>query len=169
MIAHQKRRFEAALAAIDQTNLVLSRDESTDLWEILRTVIGVFKVQNDWEWTKKYYSQEACEKIEERLQNAPELAVQGQRDWATLLTEVEEAVTRRIAPSSEEARSLAERWGALLAQFTQGDAEIQRGLNRLWADSTHWPRDFKRPWSDAADAFIKAALNCKRNGAVDGD
>jgi hypothetical protein len=31
-------------------------------------------------------------------------------------------------------------------------------------------RDFKRAWSDEADAFIKKALNCESgDGAVDGD
>lgn len=60
----------------------------------------------------------------------------------------------------ETQHALAERWRALVMQFTQGDAEIQRGLNRLWNDSTHWPAGFKRPWSNAADAFIKSAMNC---------
>ena len=131
VIARQKRRFESALAAIDQANLLLSRDESTDLWEILRSVIGVFKVQNDWEWTKKYYSNEACEKIEERLQNAPQVAEQGQRDWAALLAEVEEAATRRVAPSSEEARSA----GRPLERLARA-VHARRCRDSTWLEST---------------------------------
>lgn len=28
-----------------------------------------------------------------------------------------------------------------------------------WTDT--WPKDFKRPYGDAADAFIKKAMNCR--------
>ena len=79
----------------------------------------------------------------------------------SVIAEVEEAASQGVDPSSDVAQALARRWKDLLAQFTQGDADIHRGLNQLWSDQTHWPSDFKRPWSDAADAFIKKTLNCK--------
>ena len=161
VIVRRKRRLESALAAIDEAERALAGGEPADLWATLRNVIEVFEVQNDWEWTKKYYSGEALERVEERQRVTPASVVeQGQRDWSALIADVEAAAARGVDPSSDEARALAERWRALLAQFTQGDAEIQGGLNRMWSDSTHWPADFKRPWSDAADAFIKAAMNC---------
>jgi hypothetical protein len=31
------------------------------------------------------------------------------------------------------------------------------------------PQDFKRPWSDGADAFMEQAMNRDGHGAVDGD
>ncbi len=114
---------------------------------------------NDWDWTKKYYSEEARAELEKRLRDtSQELIEQGQRAWTSLLAEVEEAASRGVDPSSDPARALAERWSDMMAQFTQGSAEIQQGLNRLWSDSTHWPTDFTRPWSDAAAAFIKKAM-----------
>ena len=162
VIVRRKRRLESALAAIDQAERALHADEPADLWATLRNVIEVFEVQNDWEWTKKYYSGETLERVEERRRETTHAVVeQGQRDWSALIAEVEQAVARGIDPSSDVARALAERWRALLLQFTGGDAGIQQGLNRMWSDTTHWPADFKRPWSDAADAFIKAAMNCK--------
>jgi MerR family transcriptional regulator, thiopeptide resistance regulator len=174
LIARRKRRLESAIAAIDEAERALSRDESADVWKTLHTVIEVFKVQNDWEWTKKYYSEEAIEQLEERLRDtSKELIEQGQRAWTALLAEVEEAASRGLDPSSDTARELARRWSELLAQFTQGSAAIAQGLNRLWSDPTHWPSDFTRPWSDAAEAFIKKAMNChsqhKESGAVDRD
>lgn len=163
VVARQKRRLESALAAIDEAEHVLSGEEPVDLWATLRTVMESFKMQNDWEWTQKYYSEEALQKLEERRQNISQDAVaQAERDWTILIGEVEDAVARGVAPSTDEARALAARWRALIGQFTQGDAEIQSGLNRLWSDTSHWPADFKRPWSDAADEFIKATMNCAR-------
>lgn len=162
IIAHQKRRLESALAAIDEAELALTRDEPADLWKTLRTVIEVFKVQNDWEWTQKYYSPEARERLEEGRATIPQEELDaGQRAWTALITEVEEAASSDINPSSAKAEALAKRWRDLIGRFTQGNAEVARGLNRLWSDQTHWPTDFKRPWSDAADAFIKQAMNCK--------
>ena len=119
-------------------------------------------MQNDWDWTLEYYSEEARQRVEERRRVTPKDVIeQGQRDWTALLAEVEEAASRGVDPSSAQAQALAERWRGLLAQFTGGDPEIQRGLNRLWSDATHWPSDFKRPWSDAAETFIKKTLDCK--------
>jgi DNA-binding transcriptional MerR regulator len=162
VIAHQKRRLELAIAAIDEAERALADHESADRWETLRTIIEVFRMQNDWNWTQNYYSQEAREKLEELRRTTPgDVIEQSQRDWTALIADVEEAASQGMDPSSEQARTLAERWTALLAQFTQGDSEITRGVNRLWSDATHWPADFKRPWSDAAEAFIKRAMNCK--------
>lgn len=161
VIAQQKRRLESALDAIDEAQRALQGNGSADLWGTLRTVIEVFKVQNQWDWTKNYYSAEALEKVEERRQSTPQSVIeQGQRDWAALIAEVEDAVARGVDPSSAQAQALAQRWRGLVQQFTGGDAAIHRGLNQLWSDRTHWPADFERPWSDAADAFIKSAMNC---------
>ena len=161
VVARQQRRLDSALAAIDEAERALAREERLDLWKTLRTVIEAFKMKNDWEWTKQYYSEEALERLEEVRQSVSADAIaQAERDWSALIAEVEAAAVRGIDPSGDEAQALAGRWSALLRQFTQGNAEIQRGLNRLWSDPAHWPGDFKRPWSDAADAFIKAVMHC---------
>jgi DNA-binding transcriptional MerR regulator len=161
VMARRKRRLELALAAIDEAERALAGNAHADRWQTLHSVMEVFIMQNDWDWTQKYYSEEARRKVEERRRNAPrEIVERGERDWAALLAEVEAASSTGVDPSSEAARALAQRWRNLLAQFTQGEADVQRGLNRLWSDTTHWPSDFKRPWSDAADAFIKKAMNC---------
>lgn len=159
-IAHERHRLERALQAIEDAERTL-QDETADRWETLRNVIGALKVENDLGWTKNYYSEEAQRKIQQRMQETPKEAIeQGQRDWAALLAEVEEAAARNEDPQSANAQALAERWRGLLQQFTGGDAGIQQGLNKLWSDPTHRPAHFKRPWSDAADAWIKRVLDC---------
>jgi MerR family transcriptional regulator, thiopeptide resistance regulator len=161
LIARQKRRLESALGALAQAERALGREEPADVWKTLRTVIEAFKMQNDWEWAKRYYSEDARELLEERERSTPrEVIERGERDWAALIEEVERAAASGLDPSGEPARALAERWRALIAQFTQGNAAIAQGLNRMWADAAQRPNGFTRPWSDAADAFIKAALDC---------
>lgn len=162
LIARQMRRLESAHAALVEAERVLARDEPHDVWKTLRTVMESFKVQNDWEWAKEYYSENAREQLEERRRSMPREDVErGESDWAALLEDVERAAASSADPSGETARTLAARWRALLARFTQGNAEIRSGLDRIWSDSANWPSGVTRPWSDAADAFIKAALNCK--------
>jgi len=161
LVARQKRRLESVLAALDEARLALDGNEPADPWTTLRNVLEAFNVRNDWEWTKRYYSPPALEKIEEHHSAmGPEAIEQSQRDWSALIAEVEDAAARAIDPHGDEAQAFAARWRALIAQFTRGDAEIQRGLNELWNDAQGHPSHFQRPWSDAADAFIKAALDC---------
>jgi MerR family transcriptional regulator, thiopeptide resistance regulator len=163
ILAQQKRQLDAAAQAIEQAEATLIADESADRWKMLRNIIEALKMENDYSWTQNYYSEAAQEKLAEIRKNTPkEVVEQGQRDWAELLAEVEQAAERNEDPSSEHAQSLAHRWQGLLRQFTKGDAGIQQGLNKLWSDSTHWPKDFKRPWSDAADAWIKRVMGCQQ-------
>ena len=146
---------------IEDAERAIENNAHADRWQALRTVIGALKMDNDFRWTQNYYSPEAREKIAERAKTTPkEVVEQGQRDWTLLIADVEGAVARNEDPASEHAQALAERWRALLRLFTGGDAAIQQGLNKLWSDPTHWPKDFKRPWSDAADAWIKRVMNC---------
>jgi hypothetical protein len=129
---------------------------------MLRDIIEALKVENDYGWTQNYYNEAAQEKLAELRKNTPkEVIEQGQRDWTALIADVEEAAARNEDATGERAQALAKRWRDLVRQFTQGDPDIHHGLNRLWNDPTHWPKDFKRPWSDAADAWIKQAMNCR--------
>jgi MerR family transcriptional regulator, thiopeptide resistance regulator len=163
IIAQQKRRFESAIDAIEQAEHALLGDDAIDRWETLRTVMEKFKVSNDTNWTQEYYSEEARAKLAEMRENTPkEIVEQGQRDWAALIADVEEAASSHVDPKSARAQTLAVRWRGLVGQFTRGDADIHKGLNKLWSDRTHWPKDFKRPWSDDADAFIKKAMDCTK-------
>ena len=162
IIAQQKRGLEAAIGAIDEAERVLAADPSADRWKTLRDVIEVFKMQRDSNWTENYYTDEDREKLAEKMKTTPkEVIEKGQSDWADLIADVEAAAARNDDPTSETSQALAARWKDLIGQFTQGDPGITKGLNKLWSDQTHWPKDFKRPYSDAADAFIKKAMDCE--------
>lgn len=163
IVAQQKRKLDAATQAIEHAEATLIADESADRWKVLRDVIEALKVENDYSWTQNYYNEAAKEKLEKLRSETPkEVIEQGQRDWAELIAQVEEAAEKSVDPASERAQALAKRWRDLVSQFTKGDRDVHEGLNRLWSDQTHWPKDFKRPWSDNADAWIKKAMNCEK-------
>jgi hypothetical protein len=52
---------------------------------------------------------------------------------------------------------LAQRRQALVAMFTGGDPGIEQSLKNLYADEANWPASFKRPFSDAVNAFLGQA------------
>ena len=162
ILRQQRDRLDSVIKAIARAESTLDGQAGASRWETLRAIIEAMKMNtNDWDWTKKYYSDEAREKIDARAATISSDELQaGQRAWTQLIAEVEEAAQSED-PGSAHGQRLAQRWKSLVREFTGGDASIQSGLNRLYSDQTHWPADFKRPWSDRADRFIKAAMNCK--------
>jgi DNA-binding transcriptional MerR regulator len=162
IIRQRRTQLDRALDAIERAESAIGIDREATRWEALRTIIEVMKLENnDWSWTKNYYSAEAQEKIDVRAAAISKEDLEaGQRAWTQLIAEVE-AAAKHENPSSDRAQELAKRWKALVHEFTGGDPAIHSGLNKLWSDRTHWPKDFKRPWSDDADRFIKAAMNCR--------
>ncbi len=119
-------------------------------------------MQNNMDWTRKYYTESAQQKINERAASiSPEVIEQGQRDWANLIREVEKAASEQMDPRSETAAQLATRWTELIKSFTGGDAEIQAGLNKMYSDQSSWPANFPKPYSDAAGEFMHQAIAAK--------
>src|SRR5215471_2487308 len=95
-------------------------------------------MQNDTEWSKKYYSPEAQASVEERKALwSPELQARVTRQWTELVADVEAALDED--PAGPRGQELAARWRTLLEGFTGGDPEVQKGLNRMWADKANWP------------------------------
>jgi hypothetical protein len=88
------------------------------------------EMQNDADWTKKYYSDGARARVKEhRPLWSPELQARASRQWTVLVADVAAAVDRREDQSSAAALALAARRKDLRAGFTGGDAGVQRGLN----------------------------------------
>jgi hypothetical protein len=62
-------------------------------------------------------------------------------------------------PAGPAAQSLAVRWKKLVAEFTGGNPEIQKGLNRMHADSANWPADKQQhAVKPEIQAFIMKAM-----------
>ena len=158
----KRGRIDRAIAAIQRAERMLetSRNGAHD-WDVFAKIIEVINM-HDTEWMKKYYTEEARAALAGR-KVPPELIEQGQRDWAALIQEVEQAAARGADPASAEAQALALRWKRLLEAFSGGNAEVQKGLNRFYDDEANWPATFKKPYSDAAGAFICAAMKAAKS------
>lgn len=99
-------------------------------------------MQENVEFTKKYYSEEAQAKLAERRNEwKPEMQAEVTRAWNELFRDVEAALDED--PASAKAQALAARWRKLVEAFTGGDPEVSRGLGKAWADRGNWPASMK--------------------------
>ncbi len=110
-------------------------------------------MQNNTDWMMKYYDGEARAKVEDRKKLwSPELQERVSRQWAELISEVNASLGED--PASPKAQALADRWNALIAEFTGGDPGIARGLRSLYADQKNWPEGQKPAFNSEAASFI---------------
>lgn len=157
-IEEKRQWLELAIRAIQRAEFVaaVSRDPG---WEAFAKIIEVINMQSNMDWSKKYYSEEAEREIKKRAATIPrETIEQAQRDWATLISEVQTAVASGEDPASKRSQELANRWRELIRGFTGGDPEIQKGLNRMYRDKDNWPTSMPRPFNDDVQAFITDAM-----------
>jgi len=161
-IEEKLRRLELAIQAIQRAEYVIGTTRESG-WETFIKIIEVINMQHDMDWSRKYYSEEAQSEIARRAATIPrEVIEQAQRDWAILIKEVGAAVAAGEDPGGEKAGGLAARWSELLKGFTGGNAEIQKGLNKMYADKANWPAAMPRPFNDEVQAFIVAAMKHRK-------
>ena len=161
-ITEKRQRLDLAIQAIERAEYVVGTAQDHG-WETFIKIIEVITMQNDMDWSKKYYSEEAQREIEKRAATiSREVIEQAQRDWATLIKEVGSAVAGGEDPASDQAQALAARWSELIKGFTGGNREIQSGLNKMYADKSNWPTSMPKPFGDEVQAFIVEAMKQRK-------
>jgi len=136
------RELAKAIEAIGVAREALQRSHEPD-WELITQIIRRIAMQNDADWTSKYYSDGAKAKVEARKSLwTPELQERATREWNELFRDVESALGKD--PAGPEAQALAARWRKLVGEFTGGDQEIHKGLNAMYADQAAWPAERKQ-------------------------
>jgi DNA-binding transcriptional MerR regulator len=161
-ITEKRKRLDLAIRAIQRAEYVVGVNQDAG-WELFAKIIEVINMQSDMNWSKKYYSNEAQKEIEHRAATIPqEVIEQAQRDWAILIGEVDVAVKAGEDPSSAKSQALATRWSKLMEGFTGGNAEIQAGLNKMYADRDNWPASMPKPFSDEVQQFIVEAMKHRK-------
>jgi DNA-binding transcriptional MerR regulator len=162
VLFEKRRQLDGAIDAIQQAERsVLTRREPD--WTLFTHIVREIEMQNNTEWSKKYYSPEAQAKVEERKHLwSPELQERVTQEWTALVADVEAALGED--PASAKAQALAARWRTLIEGFTGGDPEVQKGLNKMWADKENWPQQERRRFTIKPEIqdFIVQAMNAKR-------
>ena len=132
MLAEKRRRLDRAIAAIEDAARSFRSRRKPD-WSLFKQIIKEIEMQKDMEWTKRYYSEEGQAKVEARKSLwSPELQERVSKQWAESLADIEASLGED--PAGPKAQSLAARWKKLVEGFTGGDPEIQKGLNKMYAD-----------------------------------
>lgn len=159
VLEEQRRRLDMALAAIERAESSTASDDVPD-WEAYKKIIEVINMESNMEWVKSYYTEEQLAELGSRW--SPELQERVEREWATLIAEVEAAAREDEDPASERSQALAARWSDLIGQFTGGDPGIAANLRKLYADEANWPSTFHKPYGDDAGAFIAKAMAARK-------
>jgi MerR family transcriptional regulator, thiopeptide resistance regulator len=125
----KRGQLERAIQAIQETETALAGCFKPD-WKIFIKIIKEIEMNNDAQWTKKYYTDEAQAKIEERKGLwSHELQARVSQQWSELLADIEASLDEN--PAGSKAQALLTRWRNLVAEFTGGDPSIQRGVNAM--------------------------------------
>ena len=164
VLAEKRRQIDKAIQAISNAQSSFEPNGGQD-WRLLQFIIQEIEMHNSMDWSKKYYSPEAQAKVEERRKLwSPELQERVSREWAQLFADIEAALAKGENPAGSEAQALAARWRKLLEGFTGGDPEIQKGLNKMWADQQNWPGDLRGQFAidPNVQAFIAAAMKASK-------
>ncbi len=162
VLADKRWQLGQTISAIATASAALESTGKPD-WKLFRQIIQEIEMQNTTDWSRKYYSDEARAKIEERRNEwTPELQAQVTKDWDQLFGDIEASLNED--PSSPKAQELASRWKTLLSGFTGGDPEIAKGLNAMYADRANWPQEQKERVNIKPEiwAFIQKAFAAGR-------
>ena len=138
LVLEAKRKLiDRAIRAIQDAERTLATGQRPDA-AILKKIIEVIEMQDNPNWSEKYYSEEALEKLKKRKWT-PEMQEQTTNKWNDLFRDVEAALGED--PAGAKAQALAARWSALIHEFTQGDPGVSKGLNNVWKNPSGLPAE----------------------------
>jgi len=138
LVLEAKRKLiDRAIRAIQDAERTLATGQRPDA-AILKKIIEVIEMQDNPNWSEKYYSEEALDKLKNRKWT-PEMQEQTTNKWNDLFRDVEAALGED--PAGAKAQALAARWSALIHEFTQGDPGVSKGLNNVWKNPSGLPAE----------------------------
>jgi MerR family transcriptional regulator, thiopeptide resistance regulator len=152
ILAEKRDHLDRAVQAIERAEKIVSSGGEPD-WEPFRKVIEVIQMQTRKDWMKRYYTEEQLTSLRQRW--SPEVQQESERGWAALARDTQAAIASGADPAGPTGLQLAERRQKLIALFTGGDPGMEQNLQRLYADKANWPANFKKPFSDAVDTFLR--------------
>ena len=111
---------------------------------------------------ERYYTPEQLAQLEQRRTDLGEEGMRkAEADWAELIAEAEELRASGAAPTDPLVAPLADRWMALIRQFTGGDMGIHASLNTMY--ETEGPEKASRGMvSPELMAWMREAVEARR-------
>jgi len=164
VLEDKRRLLDRAINAIRDAEKAIQPGRRPDS-AVLRKIIEVIEMQNNTDWMKKYSTDEAWAKIDERKKLwSPELQERVSKEWADLFRDVEAALGED--PVGKKAQALAARWVKLVEGFTGGDPDITTSLRNLYADRPNWPAEFQQQMTPFSNKkvweFMQKAMACRK-------
>jgi DNA-binding transcriptional MerR regulator len=158
VLAHKRLELDRTIEAISAARATLDGDNEPD-WTLITQIIRRVGMQNDTDWTAKYFNEEAKAQVEERKSLwSPELQERVTHEWNELFRDIDAALNED--PAGPVAQGLVKRWRKLVGEFTGGNAEIQKGLNAMYSDASNWPAEQRQHQiKPEIQAFILKAMN----------
>jgi MerR family transcriptional regulator, thiopeptide resistance regulator len=142
VLEEKRRLLDSAIRAIEEAEKATAPGKRPDS-AILKKIIEVIEMQDNMDWSKKYYSEGAQAKIEERKKLwSPENQERWSKEWSDLFRDVEAALGED--PAGGKAQALAARWKKLVEGFTGGDPQITAGLSNMYQDRPNWPASMQQ-------------------------
>jgi DNA-binding transcriptional MerR regulator len=163
-LEEKRHRLEMAIKAIGDAEQEIRSGPDAHA-AALTKIIEVIEMQENEEFFKKYYSDEAWAKVsEKRKQWDPSQQAEVTKQWTELFRDVEAAMAAGEDPQGENVQALAARWKKLVEGFTGGDLGIAQGVGKVWADQANWPAQMKEQAAPFGDKkvwqFMHQAMNC---------
>jgi DNA-binding transcriptional MerR regulator len=102
--------------------------EDVSAEEFLQTIERMIMIES-------YYTPEQLNDLKQRREQLGDERInQSHTDWAELIAAVRAEKERGTSPDDPKVQALAQRWMALVNEFTGGDPGISQSLGRLWKE-----------------------------------
>jgi len=161
VLEEKRALLDRAIDAITRTEGILASGNSPGaaaLKEIIEAIEMQTEMQNDIEFMKNYYRDEAWTAFQTRHRKWPS------RAWTDLFRDI--VAARGEDPAGGKARRLAARWRKLRVADSGGDTRVHQGLIRAWADRQFWPEAVQQQFAEfdlkEISRFVAAAFTAHR-------
>lgn len=151
-IRQEIERLQKALTGLDLTIAHLDATQQID-WGEISLIIAALNADYKQEWSRRYYTDAQQARF---AQATPAEVEAGTRGWMQLTRDFEAA--RHLPPDHPTVQALAARQVELVRAFTQGDPEIERSLQAMYADFDRIPPEFRLFDRDLLE-FMTQAVN----------
>jgi DNA-binding transcriptional MerR regulator len=119
----EQQKLRARLEALANTMKSKKKISNEDLIQIIQDTI----------MHEKYFTPEQSEQIKKRARQVGQQRIeQSQKDWQTLMSEVQTEMDKGTPPTDPRVLALAKRWHALVEEFTAGDPGIRDSLKTMY-------------------------------------